>query len=281
MGRENKQLFRLLVSALILCALTLLASIPREVRAQDGETPDGPGIGERLNIASSDTSSAPTIHLRAFGLDSQGVPLEITGETIQILHDGKQVSDVAVVGTYKAGTFTIFVVDIPPGVDAQLPAIQGSIEQYTSPPEMEEPVDYAAIYQVGESEANQLLGPSNFYNDFRNFFATPLETQSGPTALVDSLVTLLNDAENITPKDGILTTIVVMTDGTDVVSSKYDAEDVGQVAAGLGIPIHTIWLENSNLQPASHEAGRAYLAQISAESGGLKTISERDSINSR
>jgi len=275
MGRENRQLFRFLVSALYLCVLTLLVSVPGELRAQDGETQEGPELVKRLIISSSDTSSAPTIHLRAFGLDSQGTPLELIGETVQILHDGQLVSDVAVVGTYKAGTFTIFVVDIPPGVDAQLPAIQGSIEQYTSPPEMEERVDYAAIYQVGESEANQLLEPSNFYNDFRNFFATPLGTQSGPTALVDSLVTLLNDAESIAPKDGILISMVVMTDGTDAVSSQYAAEDVGQLAAGLGIPIHTVWLENSNLQPASHEAGRAYLAQISAESGGVASQSDQ------
>jgi len=275
MGRENRQLFRLMASALILCVLTPLASTPGKVRAQNGETQDSPGIGQQLIISSSDTSSAPTIHLRAFGLDSQGAPLELTPEVIQILHDGQQVSDVAIVGTYKAGTFTIFVVDVPPGVEAQLPAIQASIEQYTSPPEMEEPVDYAAIYQVGESEANLLLKPSNFYNDFRNFFASPLETQSGPTALVDSLVTLLNDVANITPKDGILTTLVVMSDGTDVVSSLHDAEDVGQLAAELGIPIHTVWLENNNLQPSSHEVGKAYLAQISAESGGVASRVDR------
>ncbi len=75
MGRENRQLFRLMASALIVCVLTLLASTPGGVRAQDS-----PEIGQQLIISSSDTGSAPTIHLRAFGRDNQGARLEITPE---------------------------------------------------------------------------------------------------------------------------------------------------------------------------------------------------------
>lgn len=245
-------------------SLMLLASTAIAWAQESGGQSQG-----RLIISSSDASSAPTIVLRAYGMDEQGSPLVLSSSSVVVTHDGQAVSNVETVGDYQAGTFTIFVVDVPPGVEAQLPDIQQAIENYASPPEMQERVDYLAIYRVNESQAGQLLAPTNFYNTVRNFFAEPLELQTGPTALVDSLGILLDEAETLKPKDDMVTSIVVLTDGTDAVSTQYDAEELGRRATELGIPIHTIWLENANLQAFSQEAGRDYLTQLAAESRGI------------
>jgi hypothetical protein len=201
----------------------------------------------------------------------------LTSETIYLEHDGQEVLDVSVIGDYKAGTFTVFVVDTPPGVTNQLELIQQVIEQFTSPPEMEEMVDYIAIYQVGELSTIQLLPPTNFYNSIRNFFADPFETQDGPTALLDSVDGLLKEMESLRPEDDLSMSIVLMTDGTDVVSTGVLPEELAGRAAALGIPIHTIWLQNENLQSFSQQAGQDYLAQVAVDSGGLATQLEAES----
>lgn len=270
MGKKKWKSFKLLTAILLLSASIFWLTTPLKTIAQDDESQAGSQpSASKLIISSSDASSAPTIVLRTYGIDDQGNRLDLTTEMIAINHGGQAVSDVDMVSDYKAGTFTLFLVDTPPGVEAQMPAIQEAIEQFTSPPEMEEPVDYVSIYQVGESEAVQLLPPTNFFNSIRNFFATPMETQSGPTALADSLGTLLEEAETLKPKDDLVVSIVVLTDGTDVVSTSFQPDELGQLAADLDIPVHTIWLENENLQSFSQQAGQEYLVSLAAESRGV------------
>ncbi|MDX1616341.1 MAG: hypothetical protein R3300_18675, partial [Candidatus Promineifilaceae bacterium] len=220
----------------------------------------------QLIIASVDESTAPTILLRAYGMDGQGNPLVLSPQTVELRHGGSPASSVSTAGTFQAGTFTIFVIDAPPGVESQLEQVQQAIEAYASPANMVEGVDYLAIYLIGESEASQLLAPTNFHNAVRNFFADPLAVQTGPTALVDSLGDLLQQVGALKPKPDIYTSLVVFTDGTDVVSSAFEADEIGPLAAERGIPIHTIWLENENLQPFSQQAGQDYLAALAAES---------------
>ncbi len=239
------------------------------VLAQDETQTEGDRPVGRLVISSADASSAPTIILRAYAVDGQGAPVTLSEQNVIVTHDGQPVADVEAVGDYQAGTFTIFVVDIPPGVEPQLATIQGAVEQYASPPELQEPADYVSIYQVGEDQATQLLAPANFFNSIRNFFAEPLTSQSGPTALLDSLGTLIEEVETLKPKADMVTSIVLMTDGTDVVSERYEATDIALLASTMGIPIHTIWIENENLQPFSHQAGQQYLNDLAMATGGL------------
>jgi hypothetical protein len=241
----------------------------RPVVAQDETEQQGDRSIGRLVISSADASSAPTIVLRAYAVDGQGTPLNLNAQNVIVTHDGQQVSDVEAVGDYQAGTFTIFVVDLPPGVESQLEPIQQAIERYASPPELQEPSDYMAIYQIGEDQATQLLAPANFYNTIRNFFADPFVSQSGPTALLDSLGSLLEDTESLKPKTDMATSIVLITDGTDVVSERFEQTDIALKAGALGIPVHTIWVENENLQPFSHQAGQEYLSQLAQATGGL------------
>jgi hypothetical protein len=258
-------------SIFALCFSALLLVVVAAAFAQESTS--------RLVISSADSSSAPTILLRAYGMDGQGNPLVLDPSTVSIQHAGQPVTSIEVAGEYEAGTFTVFVVDVPPGVESLVPTIQQIIEQYASPPNMKERADYLAVYQVGETAATQLLAPTNFYNSVRNFFAAPLEVQTGPTALVDSLAALLGEIETLKPKSDMAASIVVLTDGTDVVSTQVDPEELGRQAAELGIPIDTIWLANQNLQPFSQEAGQQYLANLASQSRGLSArYDEEDKI---
>jgi hypothetical protein len=225
--------------------------------------------GSWLFLTNADASSAPTITLRAYGVDTQGASLDLTPASLNVTNNGLGISTLANGGPEAVGTFTIFVIDYPPGVQDQLPAIQQAIEQFSSPPNMQERLDFVALYRVGETEAIQLLEPTNFYNSVRNFFATPLEPEAGPTALNDSLVGLINSVNGLKPNPNMYTSLVLLTDGTDVVSTQFEEADVITQANAARIPIHTIALNNINLQPAGQESGRTYLTNIAAGSRGV------------
>lgn len=231
--------------------------------AQEGE-------GESwLFLTEADASSAPTITLRAFGIDTQGAPLDLASANLNVTNNGLGINNLTGGGPEAVGTFTVFVIDIPIGVQAQFSAIQQAIEQFASPTNMQEQLDYVAIYRVGETEAIELLPPTEFHNTVRNFFATPLEPEAGPTALIDSLVGLVTTVDSLKPDPDMYTSIVVMSDGTDVVSTQFQEGDVVAQANAVRIPIHTISLNNVNLQPDSQEVGRNFLANLAGGSRGV------------
>jgi len=262
-NRENVKRFwpwRTVEISILLAFLAALLATTRIV-AQETEG--------RLVISSTDNSSAPTILLRAYGMDAQGNPLELDPSSLTIQHAGQSVSEVELVGQYQAGTFTILVVDIPQGVESYVPTISEAMGNFATPQFFAEQVDYVMVFQVGSNSAAQLLEPTTFYNGVRNFLDKPLELESGPTALIDSLVGLLTDASTLKPKQDMLASIVLFSDGTDVVSTRFDPGEPGPLAAQLGVPIHTVWLENQNLPVEGQEEGRGYLAQLSRESRGL------------
>ncbi len=58
-----------------------------------------------------------------------------------------------------------------------------------------------------------------------------------------------------------------LTDGTDVVSTRFEEEDLVNRALELGIPIHTIWLNNENISTPSF--GQDFLAGLAAQTGGI------------
>lgn len=255
-----RQLPRSLLIALLLAAASCFLFVTAS-QAQDS--------GGQVVISSSETGNAPSIILRAYAVDDQGGSLELTSDNVILLHDGVPVEDITITGNYEAGTFTVFVVDIPGGLEGQLDSIQNAIEQFSSPPNMKERADFVAIYRVGETDASQLLAPTNFYNTVRNFFATPLEAATEQTALADSVGNLLGEIPSILPKTDMVASIVLITDGTDVVSTDFDLEDLGGSASQLGIPIHTVWIQNEQLLPITQNEGRQYLSQLAAETGAL------------
>lgn len=245
--------------------------------AQDGEQDDpeeqtetqGPGEARaRLFITATDTSTMPQVTLRAYGMGPDGRRLDLAAERLVVRHGGETAEDASVGGPVDVGTFTIFLIDAAPGVEAQIPAIQQAIEQYAEPTYMREQIDQLAIYRVGAESAAEALPPTGFYNSVRNFFSAGLEPQDGPTALVDSMVGLLNEMNNIRPEASLTPALVVFSDGTDAVSTQFEPGDVAARAIELGIPVHTVWLENSELT-VGQEAGRNYLAQLAADAYGV------------
>lgn len=219
----------------------------------------------RLFITESNTSGLPIVELRLYGLKGDGTPLDFNNDALLIRHGGDAAE--ATVGRQVAvGTFTIFLFDVTSSVADQIPTIQQLMEQFASPTYMAEQVDYVAFYWVGPTQAEQVLPPTNFYNSIRNFFATPLEPHDGPTALVDSLVGLLDSVEGLKPKPELFTSIVVISDGTDAVSTLHTPDEVAAKGEQLTIPVHTVWLQNPAL---STEAGREFLTNTSNGSRGM------------
>jgi hypothetical protein len=251
------------------------------VLAQEGEPGDDPGqegteeaeavqegSAARLFITNADTSAVPAVVLRTYGFTPDGRPLSLNEEPVVVRHAGETIEETEVAGTSEVGTFTIFLIDVTPGVEAQIPAIQQAIEQFASDAYMKEQVDAIAIYRVGPEGAEIALEPTIFYNAVRNFFATPLQPQDGPTALIDSLVGLLNEGRALAPNANLVTSIVVFSDGTDAVSTQFQAEDVARTAREQSIPVHTVWLQNEELT-VGQEAGRNYLAQVASDAYGV------------
>lgn len=243
-------------------ALLLLAT----GMAQAQEQPSG-----RLFITDSDTSRMPVVTLRAYGLAGDGRPLDLAEADLVVFHGGEPVDEATIeVGqTEEVGTLTVFLVDATGGVSDQLPAIQQTIEEFAGATYMKEQVDLVAIYRVGETEAELLLEPTGFYNSVRNYFSSPLEAHDAPTALIDSTVGLLNDVQGMAPEPAIVSSVVVISDGTDAVSTQYEAGDVAARAAELGVPVHTVWLQNEDLSTGPQEAGRAYMEEVAAGSRGV------------
>lgn len=248
------------------CGLLLLAVlalwVPNSL-AQDSAS--------QIIVTGSDTSSAPAVRLHILAVDGQGNPVTLDPASLRVVHNGIEVQDVTLASPHEGGTFAVFLLDIPQGVSASIPIIEEAIKQYATDPTMKEQVDAVAIFTVDELAAVQILEPAEFYNSVLNAFASPLTPKSGPTALIDSTVGLLNNIEALKPRAEMATHIVLMSDGTDIVSTQFEAADVPRRASELGIPIHTVILNNQSLSAPDQEEGQQYLAQIATGTRGIST----------
>jgi hypothetical protein len=220
-------------------------------------------------ITGSNAASAPTIDLYAYGLDSQGNVVDLAAVGLVVQHGDQVIDDVSSGGVHEGATFAVFVLDVTPGTAAHTAAIQQAVEQYASPPTMIEVQDYVAIYRVDEVAAVPLLEADNFYNSVRNTFASPIPAHTGPTALFDSVVGILNNLDTLKPAPGLAPAMIIVSDGTDAVSTQFTGPDVPARAAALGVPIHTIWLDNDRLPQAAKTQGQEYLNQVAVGTGGL------------
>ncbi|MCA9901756.1 MAG: FHA domain-containing protein [Ardenticatenaceae bacterium] len=225
-----------------------------------------PGVAQ-LFITDSDVGSLPSVELHIYGRDAQGNPFNLSQETLAIEQNGSTVGLIEYQGTKTVGTFTVFLFDIPSGVVDELPLMQDAITTYASTGNMMEQVDSVAVYQVGAAEAEQVLEPTSFYNSVRNLFATPLTPENGATALIDSSTNLLDEMVALKPNPAMAVSLVLMTDGTDVVSTRFEEDDLVNRALELGIPIHTIWLDNSDI--STPDIGQDFLAGVAAQTGGI------------
>ncbi len=253
---------RLLSLCCLLCLSFFVMGTPA---AAQESTP-----GSALYVTKVDSESAPIIELQTYGIDEQGLPLNISAGNVALSHGGTPASDVSVARQEDAGFFAIFILDTPPGVADQLDAVNSVISEFAQPTLMVEQLDYAAVYRVGVADAIEQVAPTPFHNSLRNIGNEPLPLESGPTALLDSLGNLLTNLENIKPKPELATAIVLMTDGTDVISSQFSQDQVVTLALTTGTPIHTIHLANADL--GSPEVGRDMLTQLSQSTRGATAV---------
>jgi len=225
----------------------------------------------QLFITGNDVTNPPTIVLHVYGRDAEGKAIDFASEELRLTSNGTAVVP-SITDSFPVGTFTIFLIDIPTGVEEQLPAIQDAIKQFASPGSgMQEQIDYIAIYQVGESGATQLLAPDNFYNSVQNFFVDDLTPETEATALIDSIVSVLDQVEELNPNPEMVSSVVVMSDGTDVVSTLNEPSDIITRTASLNMPIHTIWVDSTDLTFDGQQQGQAFLQEISDNSFGVAT----------
>lgn len=249
---------------LMLCAIAGLMVAARPAHAQDA----GQRVGQ-LEITGTDAATFPSVELQVYGVDGQGNPIDFSTEELFVSHGGVPADVVTFQGKKPVGTLTVFLLDLPPGVSDQLPAIQNAITAYAGPGNMQEQVDSVAVYQIGTDGPRELLAATSFYNSVRNLFVSPLTPESGQTALFDSTVKLLELAPSLAPDPAVPVQVVVMSDGTDAVSTQYQATDVPRKAVEIGIPVHTVVVPNAELGEAGTSLGTQFLRDLATGSGGV------------
>ena len=254
---------RFLLLLVLLLGITAVSTTPAQAQT---ELP--PPL---LVVSHSDVRSPPTVTLDLYGIGASAERLPLTAADLLVRHNETAVSDFDLSGTRSVGTFTLFLIDIPSGVSGQMDAIEAALLQYASEPTMQEQLDALAVYKVGEVEPVPLLEPTRFHNSVRNLFVEPPQPIDAATALIDSSVNLLNEIESLKPAPDMAAFVVIFSDGTDAVSSQYQAGDIRARAIELGIPVHTIWLQNTALSAGAQQFGRTYMSDVAASTRGLTT----------
>ena len=281
--RKLNKLLVLTAMILLLFSLTLPVLGQDEEPTEEEATQEAPTqepLLPQIFITGNDITSPPNAALLVYGRDLDGKAIDFNSDPV-VLTSGGRTIDTVVSGSSPVGTFTVFLVDLPNSVEEQLPAIQEAIEQYAATGGvMQENVDTIAIFQVGETGPRQLLGPTTFHQEVQNFFVDGLTPETGSTALRDSLATMLDQIEGLTPNPEMVTSVVVMSDGTDVVSTENDEADVIASANEKNIAINSIWVPGTGLTIAQQEEGQNYLQETAEGTRGFAaSLDDSESVN--
>lgn len=254
----------------LLVAFALCLGLVATGYAQDtGQQATGQ-LGQ-LFITGSNADSFPSVQLRVYGFDGQGNPIDFATEPLYVAHNAFPADEVDFDGKVPVGTLTVFLIDATTDVTNQLEAIQDTIRQYGSAGNMQEQLDYVAIYQVDTDGPRQLLAPTPFYNAVNNLFTTtPLTAEAGATSLYDSIIRMIEEVPALKPDPSMPASIVLFGDGTDPGTSQAQPGDVPLRAAAAGIPIHTILLDNPNLG-VGKDLGRQYFQDVATGARGIAT----------
>lgn len=223
-------------------------------------------------IISTDTSALPEVRMTLTAFDDAGVPIPLTASSLDILHQSERIptENIRIIGEEQLGTFTIFLVDLPGGVEAELSTMDSAIKQFATPPYKGDN-DWVALYRNGPQAAQQLLAPTNDANAIvGQLNSSPLQVQPGATALVDSLGSVLESVNSLRPEPNMSTSIVILSDGTDAVSTQFNAGALGARARELGVQLHTVVVDNVNLT-FGVDIGRQYMESLATDSGGVST----------
>jgi hypothetical protein len=261
---------RFLAFALSVCFL-IVASTPADAQEE--------GTASQIIITKSDAKihvgELPAFELHLYGFDEVGNAVDLTSKSFKVLHNGEEISegDVHVGGPLEEGTSTLFFVDVPQGVAAQIPAVQEALRQFASDPHTLEAFDNLAIYRVGEFAAKEIVPMTNSHATVQDSLIEPFAPNKDATALLDSVGRLfLENLNNLQIPPEAVVHVVVVGDGSDLISSQYDREAILEKVAEKGIQIHTIALDNPDLTNMQKEQGREFLAQLAEATNGLAIV---------
>lgn len=224
---------------------------------------------ENLVLIEANADRLPKIQLVMTGVGAGGRRLNFDQTPLVVSHGGEEINGVEVVEEVEVGTFTIFLVDTPFGVQESIPAIKEAINRFADPAYMKEPVDHVAVYQVDARSAELLLETTPFHNTIRNFLVDDLPTPADSTALFDSLSSLIDELPEILPRPDMSASIVVVSDGTDAVSVGIDQAGLIEKVASSGIQVHSIHLDNVLI--TDPQLGTGFLQSLANVSGGVST----------
>ena len=223
----------------------------------------------QLTVTGVDASNLPNVDITLAVSDETGQLLDLDGsEFVSVKHNGERVEQASVVGSEPAGTFTIVLLDLSSGAADRVGDIQSSIQSFASPTFMREQVDHIAIYQINDTNSAELLAPSFFYNDVANLFSAGLQPFDGATALFDSMGDLLTRIDQIKPSPELATSIILLSDGTDAVSSQFVSEEIAPLASSKNIPLHTVVMD-TGLSEFSRNLGSEYMRSLADATGGI------------
>ena len=260
---------RVLFFILLVCIGGWIVASPTIVWGQ-GDEP------ARIELTGIDTSSLPVLSIRLVGAKANGQALDYNQTPLEIQHGAETISQeqFGSIESEGVGTLTLVLVDTPQGVAGEIDAIQEAILMYAADREggstfMSEPTDSIGIYAVDFSDPKVLLEPTVFRNSVINWLAEELPIQSGATALYDSLDSLLGQVNGLKERPEMVASIIVLTDGTDSVSTRTNAEAVIQKAVDLNVAVHTVHLNNVAI--LAPEQGQDFLQRLSARTGGFST----------
>ncbi|MGB1249665.1 MAG: FHA domain-containing protein [Candidatus Promineifilaceae bacterium] len=234
----------------------------------------------QLTVTGVNTAALPAVDVTLAVSDETGQLLNLdSSELVSVKHNGERVSQASVIGSEPAGTFTIILLDLSSGAADRVGDIQSSIQSFASTSFMREQIDHIAIYQINDTNSAELLPPTFFYNDVANLFASGLQPFDGATALFDSMGDLLTRIDDIKPSSELATSLVLLSDGTDAVSSQFVSEEIAPLASSKNIAIHSV-IVDTGLSDFSRDLGTEYMRSLASSTGGVSVnFTDASSLN--
>ncbi|MEM8858960.1 MAG: hypothetical protein AAGD96_11605, partial [Chloroflexota bacterium] len=183
----------------ILTLFCIALAAPTVIWAQDGTDFD-------LELTGIDVSTLPVLSLRIIGSAADGRAIDFSQNPLEVQHGAEVIpqEQFQSIESERVGTFTLVLVDTPAGVVGEIENIQEAIRIYADNGDftiMSEPNDHLGIYAVDFSDPKALLEPTFFHNSVINWLAEDLPIAEGPTALYDSLDSLLGQINGFKPSE--------------------------------------------------------------------------------
>ncbi len=246
-------LVRVLLVVSILLPAALIVAAPGVSRAQDTAAPF-------LTITGVDASQLPVIRVTAYGANL----VQPLAESPTTLTEDNAEQQILESQTVDVGVQAAVLLDLSSNVLPRYNELAEAIERFRVA-NLAAETDWLAAYSV-DPDTGGLQVLSDWVQDHQGM-ANEVRLKAPTTAAdVTPLFGIISDAldrfaSSATP-DNLRRTLIVLSDGTDVVSAQQ-LETIVRKAARLGISIDTVMIGNGE-----NNTNRRNLEQIALETGG-------------